>query len=83
VAVPLSVANRTGSLPGRIGCICRRTGRRIRFHSGTVRGTYLDGDTFAHPPRLARNDPTGNRPSGSNHYLMLSMFYASELRAIG
>ena len=31
--------------------------RDDRFQSGTVRGAYLDGDTFAHPPRLAQGRP--------------------------
>ena len=41
--------------------------RDHRFQSGTVRGAYLDDDTFAHPPRLAQADRIGNPSSGSIH----------------
>jgi hypothetical protein len=34
--------------------------RDDRFQSGTVRGAYLDGDTFAHPSRLAQRESNGN-----------------------
>ena len=33
--------------------------RDDRFQSGTVRGAYLDGDAFAHPPRLAQATAVG------------------------
>ena len=41
--------------------------RDDRFQSGTVCSTYLDGDTFAHPSRLAQGDRLGNPSSGTIH----------------
>ena len=41
--------------------------RDDRFQTGTVPNAYLDGDTFAHPPRLAQGRRRGNPSSGSIH----------------
>ena len=54
-------------MPARHTCFCGLSVRDHRFQSGTIRGAYLDDDTFAHPPRLAQADRIGNPSSGSIH----------------